>query len=114
VALYSVWDWNKNAWAVYQTPTSVSVGDDPTPPRPSASSPIGVDPDTAVNELPGMAKFVGYDHLCRGEVRRLPGGSGVGQTDDRAPSFFEKPAVLVAIGVAGGWLLRKIFEEDDR
>lgn len=76
MALFSVWNWDRNAWAVYQNGQTVSVGDDPKPPRPSNVSPLGACPDTQVNPLPPDARFVGFDHACRGEVRRL--GDSVG------------------------------------
>jgi hypothetical protein len=76
MALYSTWDWSRNAWRVYRTPTSVSVGDDPIPPRPTNISPIGASPDDDVKPLPTNARFVGFDHLARGEVRRAPRGLG--------------------------------------
>lgn len=76
MALYSVWDWQRNAYKVFSTPTPVSVGDDPLPPRPSRISPIGADPDMDVKPLPSGAKFVGHDHMCRGEIRRAPAGFG--------------------------------------
>lgn len=78
MALFSVWDWNKNAWAIYQNATPVSVGDDPKPPRPTNISQLGADPDTQVNPLPGDARFIGYDMMCRGEVRRRDTGLGLG------------------------------------
>jgi hypothetical protein len=80
MALYSVWDFDRNSWAVYRDGKTVSVGDDPTPPRPRNISPLGADPDTQVNSLPAGANFVGYDHMCRGEVRRRGDGplSGLG------------------------------------
>lgn len=75
MALYSIWDWNRNAYRVYSTPRTVSVGDDPIPPRPSASS-LGANPDTDVKPLPAGAKFVGYSHIARGEIRRERRGIG--------------------------------------
>lgn len=88
MALYSVWDWDRNAWAVYRDGRRVSVGDDPTPPRPIDVSPLGADPDTQLKVLPNDARFVGYDLMCRGEARVRPQGvlSGLGlslpETDD--------------------------------
>lgn len=116
MALYSVWNWDRNAWAVFQTSTPVSVGDDPDPPRPRATSPIGVDPDVAVKELPQNARFLGFDHLCRGEVRRLRGGPGVGQTDDSMglADVLRHPAVLVGAGLVGGWTLHKMLRHGGR
>lgn len=84
MAFYSTWDWNRNSWRVYATKTPVSVGDDPIPPRPRSASPIGADPDTGVKPLPSGAKFIGYSHVCRGEVRRL--SRGMGDSGDDAGS----------------------------
>lgn len=95
MALYSTWDWDRNAWRVYRTSETVSVGDDPKPPRPTAHSALGVDPDTAVRPLPSGAVFVGYDHVARGEVRRA-GGSALGET---AETVFGNP-VLWIVGAA--------------
>jgi hypothetical protein len=95
VALYSVWDWNKNAWRIYATKKSVSVGDDPKPPAPTGISPIGADPDTDVRPLPFGAKFVGMSHLAKGEVRRL-GSGGLGEASE--DSFWSNPIVLIGLG----------------
>ena len=78
MALYSVWDWNRNAYAVYSTPKRVSVGDDPVPPRPKGLSKLGASPDDDVKPLPSGAKLIGYDHFARGEIRRRSGLFGVG------------------------------------
>lgn len=69
MALYSVWDWDRNSYRLYETRRPASVGDDPVPPRPSAPS-LGADPDTHVKPLPAGAKFMGYTHVPRGEIRR--------------------------------------------
>jgi len=72
MALYSVWNWDRNAYGIYTTPAHVSVGDDALPPKPIVDSPIGANPDTDVKPLPGGAAFMGWDHLPHGEIRRLP------------------------------------------
>lgn len=82
MALYSVWDWNRNAYRVYSTRRPVSVGDDPIPPRPSGLSALGADPDEHIKPLPSGARFEGYSHLARGEIRRMP--TGMGDTADDA------------------------------
>ena len=71
MALYSVWDWNRNAWALYRTKAPVSVGDDPIPPR-NSSTVLGACPDDDIKPLPSGAKLIGYSHVARGEVRRKP------------------------------------------
>jgi hypothetical protein len=70
MGLYSVWDWDRNAWAIYANGDSVSIGDDPKPPKPSNVNAIGADPDTQMKPLPSNAKLVGYEHMARGEIRR--------------------------------------------
>jgi hypothetical protein len=108
MALYSVWDWDRNAWAVYRDARPVSVGDDPKPPRPANVSQLGADPDTQMNPLPSDARFVGYDHLCRGEVRRRGDGplSGLGLS---MPSGDDLTKYLIggAIGAAIAWYWRR-------
>jgi len=108
MALYSAWDWDKNAWAVFATPGTVSVGDDPVAPKPKQTSPIGLDPDLATRELPRDAKFVGHQHLCQGEIRRMPGVSGMGGVDDSSGAG-RGWAVPAAVGFAAGWLISKLF-----
>ncbi len=75
MALFSVWDWDHNSWAIYRNDRPVSVGDDPKPPRPTTMSRLGADPDTQMNPLPSDARFIGYSHVARGEVRRKPSGT---------------------------------------
>jgi hypothetical protein len=108
MALYSVWDWDRNTWAVYRDARPVSVGDDPTPPRPASVGPLGADPDTQMKPLPSDARFVGYDHMCRGEVRVKSSGplSGLGidmpDTDD-----LKKYLAGAALGALGVWFWRR-------
>lgn len=109
MALYSVWDWDKNSWAIYRDSLPVSVGDDPKPPRPQRVSRLGADPDTQTKPLPSGARFVGYDHMCRGEVRTRPTGalSGLGidtpDSDDLKKYLF---GGLVGAAVAWYWKRR--------
>lgn len=101
MALYSVWDWNRNSWRVYSTPTPVSVGDDARPPRPSNASPIGADPDTHAKPLPSNARFHGYSHVARGEVRRSSKGMGdVGDDAGRETSVLRQPWLMFGLGAA--------------
>ena len=108
MALFSVWDWDRNAWAVYRNAQPVSVGDDPKPPRPTGISRLGADPDTNVNPLPADARFIGHDHMCRGEVRRRADGplSGLGiempSNDD-----LKKYVLGAAAGVLAVWFWRR-------
>lgn len=99
MALYSVWDWNRNAYRVYATSTPVSVGDDPKPPKPS-TGPIGADPDTDVKPLPPNAKLVGYEHMPRGEIRRLSSPiAAVSGDDDAGQSILNDPLIMFVAGV---------------
>jgi hypothetical protein len=101
MALYSVWDWNRNSYKIYSTPTPVSVGDDPVPPKPTNVGPIGANPDTDVKPLPSGARFMGYDLFARGEIRRMPGGlADLGDDAGSGGSFWTQPAVMFAAGVA--------------
>lgn len=101
MALYSVWDWNRNAWAIYRTSTPVSVGDDALPPRPT-TGPIGADPDTQVKPLPRGAKFVEYSHVARGEVRRKPNHLADLGDDAGRPSGGAGGVTVFLLGVAVG------------
>lgn len=103
MALYSVWDWDRNVYRVYSTPTPVSVGDDPTSPKPTNISPIGANPDTDIKPLPAGAKFIGHDQLARGEIRRMPGGISDLGDDAGAPSLWRSPVVMFAAGAAVTW-----------
>jgi hypothetical protein len=107
MALYSTWDWNRNAYRVYQTPTPVSVGDDPVSPKPSITSALGADPDTQVNVLPSGAKFMGYSHMARGEIRRASNGLGDSTAPEQTP-LWKQPLVMFAAGVAATWVFFKV------
>lgn len=99
MALYSVWDWNRNNYRVYTTPTHVSVGDDPVPPKPLDISPIGANPDSDIKPLPPGAKFIGHDHFARGEIRRLPAGlADLGDDAGTGGGFWTQPWVMFAAG----------------
>lgn len=99
MALYSVWDWNRNSYRVYTTPKHVSVGDDPLPPKPTNISPIGANPDTDVKPLPSGTKFIGYDHLARGEIRRMSGSLfDLGDDAGTGGSFWTQPMVMFVAG----------------
>jgi hypothetical protein len=112
MALYSVWDWNRNLYRVYSTPTPVSVGDDPSPPKPSNISPIGANPDTDVNPLPSGARFIGHSHFARGEIRRAPTSLMDLGSDSGDGSFWTQPWVMFTAGVlttlgALRWMARR-------
>lgn len=112
MALYSVWDWNRNSYRVYSTPTPVSVGDDPVPPKPSGISPIGANPDSDVKPLPPGARFVGYDHLARGEIRRMSSGFGdLGDDAGNGGSFWTQPVVMFSLGVFSTFWVAELWQE---
>jgi hypothetical protein len=109
MAFFSTWDWNKNAWRIYRTPETVSVGDDPTPPRPTGLNVLGADPDAGVRPLPANAAFVGYDHMARGEIRRAAGVGGLG--DASSDSSLMRDAGLILLGAAGAMVFAKYYGE---
>ena len=103
MALYSVWNWDRNAWAVYQTRAPVSVGDDAFPPRPTKVGPIGADPDTQVKPLPAGARFVEHSHIARGEVRRKPGHlADLGDDAGRGTAGISWGTLLLGAAIASG------------
>jgi len=104
VALYSVWDWDRNAYAVYRTSTPVSVGDDPLPHVARGNSPIGADPDSDVKALPSGARFSGYSHVVRGEVRRKSSGLGDnGDDGGRGSGVTNNGWLMFALGAIASW-----------
>lgn len=70
MALYSVWDWNKNLYRVYADAVPVSVGVDPQPPRPRSVPLLGAIPYEHAKVLPSATRFMGLSHVPRGEVVR--------------------------------------------
>lgn len=110
MALYSVWDWNRNAYRVYTTPTHVSVGDDPTPPKPSGIGPIGANPDSDVKPLPPGATFVGHDLFARGEIRRMPASLGDVGDDAGRGGFWSQPGVMFAAGVFSAFWAAELWD----
>lgn len=110
MALYSVWDWDRNAYRVYATKKPVSVGDDPSPPRPRGISALGADPDLHVKPLPSGAKLVGYSHMARGEIRRAPAGILSGAASESGSSngaLMFVAGAAVALGVSWWWRKRR-------
>jgi hypothetical protein len=108
MALYSVWDWDRNAWAIYRTRTPVSVGDDPLPHRGRDTS-LGADPDTGVKPLPLGAKLIGHDHVARGEVRRRGGALGAGDDAGRGGATSSGGWLMFGLGAlaASAWWWRR-------
>lgn len=70
MALYSVWDWNKNLYRVHSNATPISVGVDPKPPRPAAPHQLGAVPYEHAKVLPAGTRFMGLSHVPRGEIVR--------------------------------------------
>jgi hypothetical protein len=99
MALYSVWDWDRNSWRIYRTKTPVSVGEDALPPKPQGTTALGADPDTHAKPLPAGARFHGYSHVARGEVRRLSSGMG-DSGDDAGVTGGMKPFFMFGLGAA--------------
>lgn len=110
MALYSVWDWNKNAYRVYQTPGATSVGDDPKSPVPAGLHHLGADPDTQVNVLPRGARFMSYSHIARGEIRRMPGGLGQAPAPEDSP-WWQRPIVMFGAGVFATFWVAELYAE---
>jgi hypothetical protein len=108
MALYSVWDWDRNAYRIFQTPMPVSVGDDPISPKPSGIGGLGADPDTQINVIPSDAKFMGYSHMARGEIRRVSGGLGDTTAPEETP-LWKKPIVMFAAGATVAWVAIKVW-----
>lgn len=111
MALYSVWDWDRNNYRIFTTPTPVSVGDDPVPPKPTGISPIGANPDTDIKPLPAGAKFIGHDNLARGEIRRMPGGLTDLGDDAGSGGFWTQPAIMFGAGVLATFWGAELYEE---
>src|SRR3990172_4825673 len=93
MALFSQWDWSRNAFKIYATNDRVSIGDDPTPPHPTGVNVIGAVPDVDAKPLPRGATFMGYAQVPRGEIVKSEGqasarstyglgGTGLGNGDD--------------------------------
>lgn len=112
MALYSVWDWDRNSYRVYTTPTHVSVGDDPVPPKPLGVGPIGANPDTDVKPLPSGAKFIGYDHFARGEIRRASSNLlDLGDDAGTGGSLWTQPLVMFVAGAAAVVVFYQVWKK---
>ena len=99
MALYSVWDWNKNLYRVYADQRPVSVGIDPEPPRPGNVNILGAVPYEACKLLPNGVKGMGLSHVPRGEIVRDERGplQAVGLGSDASGS---SPRLLVGVAIA--------------
>lgn len=104
MALYSVWDWNKNLYKVYADSRPVSVGVDPQPPRPSNVHLLGAVPYESCKLLPAGTRFIGLSHVPRGEIVRQAGAVNelLGLSgDDGGRSLFGTVAIAAASAAAG-------------
>ena len=111
MALYSVWDWNKNLYRVYADQRPVSVGVDPHPPRPSNVNILGAVPYDDCKTLPPGTRPMGLSHVPRGEIVRQTGSVqellGLGDSDG-GRSLFGTVAIAVTGAVAGFLVARYV------
>jgi hypothetical protein len=111
MALYSVWDWNKNLYRVYADQRPVSVGVDPHPPRPSNVNILGAVPYDDCKTLPAGARSMGLSHVPRGEIVRQTGSVqellGLGDNDG-GRSLFGTVAIAAASAAAGFLVARLV------
>lgn len=128
MALYSVWNWDQNAYDVYEDRSPVSIGDDPKPPRPAGVHAIGAVPDRDVKPLPSGARFVSRSVVPKGEIVRKGGGGilaaitggGGGSGDglgDAGESSYVPWGTYIAIGLcifAVGTVLRDDVAKPNR
>jgi hypothetical protein len=110
MALYSIWDWNKNLYRVHSNATPVSVGVDPNPPRPGALHLIGAIPYEHAKVLPTGTRFMGLSHVPRGEVVRDATSVKelLGLGDDAAANGRWKLAACVVAGLVAGYFVGKV------
>lgn len=109
MALYSVWDWNKNLYKVYADQRPVSVGVDPEAPRPSNLHILGAIPYDAAKTLPANVRFMGLSHVPRGEILRDTRSTvelmGLG-----SDATGTKPGIIAGVAVVGvlvGYLIAR-------
>lgn len=108
MALYSVWDWEKNMYAVFATDKPVSVGVDPDAPRPRGIDVLGGVPYEDVKVLPAGARLLGHDRLARGEIVRASRGVlGLGDAGQPAEPRTMSFAVVAIGGVVAGYALAR-------
>jgi hypothetical protein len=111
MALYSIWDWNKNLYRVHSNTTPVSVGVDPSPPRPGALHLIGAIPYEHAKTLPAGTRFMGLSHVPRGEVVRDATSVKdlLGLGDDAASGERWKLIACAAAGLVAGFFVGKVM-----
>ena len=106
---HSVWNWNKVLYDYYESPQKASIGGwNPLtglglpPPVNKTGSPIGVDIEDALPQLPRDARYVGSGPQAIGQVCRRP-RSGLGADESAGPHKHlvppEVPAFLAGLSV---------------
>lgn len=110
MALYSVWDWNKNLYRVYSNSTPVSVGVDPNPPRPNAVHLLGAVPYEHAKVLPPAVRLMGLSHVPRGEVVRDAASVHelLGLSGDAEGSGFGRTLLVAAAGAIVGYAVARM------
>lgn len=109
MALYSVWDWNKNLYRVYSNTTPVSVGVDPQPPRPSGMHFLGAVPYEHAKVLPSAVNLMGLSHVPRGEIVREAASVKelLGLGEDADGKSFTSTLLVAAAGAIVGYVIAR-------
>lgn len=117
MALFSQWDWNRNSYKVYATQAPVSIGDDPSPPRPGNLNVLGAVPDMDAKSLPRGASFMGYSQVPRGEIVKSEGKASSRDTyglGDSEGVSFAAVAGIGFLGLVGIWLYGEVKDRFKR
>jgi hypothetical protein len=111
MALYSVWDWNKNLYRVYSDALPVSVGVDPDPPRPMNVHLLGAVPFEGCKVLPHGTRFMGLSHVPRGEIVRDASGlrEVMGLGSEAGGRTGIGSVALVCVGLAVGYFAGRLI-----
>jgi len=111
MALYSVWDWNKNLYRTYVNATPVSVGVDPQPPRPNSVHLLGAVPYEHAKVLPSGVRFMGLSHVPRGEIVRDAASVKelLGLGDESGGRSALGTAAIAAAGIVAGYVIARMM-----
>ena len=111
MALYSVWDWNKNLYRVYADQRPVSVGVDPDPPKPRNLHILGAVPFEGCKLLPPGTRLMGLSHVPRGEIVRDAQGfkEHLGLGTDAGQRTPLGNAALVGLGAVFGFVVSRVL-----